>query len=118
MPFPTDQVEELKLMAVSVSMCDEGGVSFFLLTGVKLPDGCVPTSIDLLLCPTPRDGYNSRLFFAQQVQPPVKPGRDPLNWNVNGVRIAERTWHAFSWRTSPSSLRLAQMVAIHLKALQ
>ena len=35
----------------------------------------------------------------------------------NGVRIAERNWHAYSWKTSPN-LRLAQMVAAHLRALR
>ena len=54
--------------------------------------------------------------IAEKVQLPDKPGRKPLNWN-GSVRIAERNWHAFSWRT-PGDLRLAQMLSVHLKALQ
>lgn len=115
MALPTDQVEELKGVS-PVSEFDEGGATFLLLPTFKLPDGCLPSSVDLLLCPTPRDGYNSRLFFAERVQPPQTPGRQALNWNGT-ARIAERNWQAFSWRT-PSGLRLAQMLSIHLKALQ
>lgn len=116
MPLPPDQIEELKLIAANIAACDEGGVTFILLPNFKLPDGCTPSSMDLLLCPTPRDGYDSRLFFAQKVQPPAKPGLKPLNWN-GSVRIAEQNWHAFSWRTR-GGLRLAQMLSIHLKALR
>jgi hypothetical protein len=116
MPLPNDQVEELKLIASSLAVCEEGGVSFILIPKSKLPNGCAPSEMDLLLCPSPRDGYNSRLFFAERVQPPAKPGREALNWN-GSIRIAERNWQAFSWRT-PEGLRLAQMLSIHLKALQ
>ena len=116
MPLPPDQVEELKLLAANLAVCTEGGSDFIFLPRSVLPDGCSPGGTDLLLCPTPRDGYNSRLFFAEKVQPPEKPGRQPLNWN-GSVRIAERNWLAFSWRTPPA-LRLAQMLSIHLKAIQ
>jgi hypothetical protein len=111
MSFPVDQIDELKLMFPGVAQCDEGSVSFFLLSKATLPDGCQPSTTDLLLCPTPRDNYNSRLFFGSQIS--GKPG---LNWNGQ-VRVLERNWHAFSWRTPPG-LRLAQMVTIHLRALQ
>lgn len=116
MPFPIDQIEELKLIAPNIAECDECGVSFILLPSYRLPDGCTPCIVDLLLCPAPRDGYQSRLFFAERVLPSEKLGRPALNWN-GSVRIAERNWQAFSWRT-PTGLRIAQMLAIHLKALQ
>ena len=116
MSLPLDQVEEMKLIASNPLVYTEGGVDFILLSAFSLPDGCCPIISDLLLCPTPRDGYNSRLFFDQKIQPADRPGRQAINWN-GSVRIAERVWHAFSWRT-PSHLRLAQMLSIHLKALQ
>lgn len=111
MPFPEDQVAELKLICPDVSAVEEGGCVFLLLPGLHLPEGCSPVCIDALLCPTARDGYDSRLFFSERLQ--TKTER---NWNATGVRIAERNWHAFSWKTSPN-LRLAQMVAAHLRAL-
>ena len=112
MSYPEDQVAELKLLCPDASEVQEGGCSFLLLPGLHLPDGCSPARIDALLCPTARDGYPSRLVFAEKIQ--TKAQR---NWNASGVRIAERNWHAFSWKTN-ANLRLAQMVAAHLRALQ
>ena len=117
MSFPLDQIEELKLMFPGVAQSDEGGVSFFFLPNVTLPEGCEPASTDLLLCPTPRDGYNSRLFFGARIEPKKVEGKQPLNWHVSNLRIIEKNWHAYSWR-SPAGLRLAQIVTIHLRALQ
>lgn len=116
MTIQPDQLEELKLMASNIGTTEEGGISFLLLPDYRLPDGCIPIVVDLLLCPSQRDGYESRLFFSEKVQPVEKPGRVALNWN-GSIRIAERNWQAFSWRT-PTNLRLAQMLSIHLKALQ
>lgn len=112
MSFPDDQVGELKRLSPLVQQCDEGGRAYLLLPGLCLPEGCSPATADALFCPTERDGYPSRLFFAERVA-----SGTPLNWNANGVRIAERNWYAFSWKVS-SGLRLAQMVAAHLRALQ
>ena len=117
MSFPDDQIAELKLMFPGVAKCDEGNVTFFFLPNVMLPDGCAPTNADLLLCPTPRDGYSSRLFFSAKVEPKKVEGKQPLNWHVSNARLIEKNWFAFSWR-SPAGLRLAQMVAVHLRALQ
>src|SRR3954463_15225982 len=112
MSYPEDQVAELKLLCPDISQVEEAGCTFLLLPGLNLPDGCNPARTDALLCPSARDGYASRLFFAEKVQ--TKAER---NWNATGVRIAERNWHAYSWKTN-SNLRLAQMVAAHLRALQ
>jgi hypothetical protein len=111
--FPTDQIDELKELYPGLCLIEETGVSYLLLPALVLPKGCQPEKVDALLCPAGRDGYSSRLFFAQRVQCPKS-----LNWNANGVRIAERNWHAYSWRIPGSNLRLAQMVFTHLTALQ
>ena len=113
MNFPEDQIEELKKLYPAVQSCEEGGVTFFLLPKLRLPEGCEPQETDALLCPAPRDGYNSRLFFANKIT-----CSKALNWNASGVRIAERNWAAFSWKTEHTDLRLAQMVAIHLSAFK
>ncbi|MBS0207113.1 MAG: hypothetical protein JSS49_29915 [Planctomycetes bacterium] len=111
MSFADDEVAELKLLCPDVCQVAEGGCTFLLLPGLHLPEGCKPAQTDALLCPTARDGYNSRLFFAEKVA-----SKTDRNWNATGVRIAERNWHAYSWKTN-ASLRLAQMVAAHLRAL-
>ena len=112
--FPQDQIDELKAMYSGLCLLEEAGIPYLLIPNLVLPKGCVPEKVDALLCPTNRgDGYSSRLFFAQRVTGPRE-----LNWNANGVRIAERNWHAFSYRIGASARRLAQMVSSHLTALQ
>jgi hypothetical protein len=105
--FNTTEIDELRPLCEAVSCANEGGVTFLLLQGLRLPEGCSPSRIDALLCPTSRDGYDSRLFFAAQVQ-----GPGVRNWNAQH-RLLDRNWAAFSWSTRPG-LRLAQMVAVHL----
>jgi hypothetical protein len=114
MEFPPDQIEELKTAFTEVFRAEEGGIVYFLIRNLELPTGTVPSVVDVLLCPTAdRHGYPSRLFFAQQVK-----GPRPLNWNTNGVRILERNWCAYSWKINETGLRLMQILAVHLKALQ
>lgn len=112
MEFPPDQIEELKALADGVSAGEEGGFAYLLLPSLQLPTGCSPEKIDALLCPMPRDGYPSRLFFASQIT-----SSEQRNWNATGVRILKRNWYAFSW-TVPIGLRLAQLVGAHLKGLR
>lgn len=112
MVFPADQVQELKLLAPGLSSCEEGGFTYFLLPSFPLPVGCRPERTDLLFCPMPRDGYTSRLYYAEPVA-----CRTALNWN-GMVRMLERNWHAFSWRINQTDLRLAQVILTHLRALQ
>jgi len=109
MNVPPDQVDELKLLFGEIKVCEEVGITYFLIPNLQLPDGCTRAVVDALLCPTARDGYNARLFFAAQ----VKPG---LNWNGN-FRICERNWYAFSWRLD-ANLRLAQIVTSILSAMK
>lgn len=112
MSFDDGQIRELACLYPGVEQAVEGGVAYFLIPALALPDGCTPSSVDALLCPTPRDGYASRLFLASPVS-----GGPSRNWHVNGVRILERNWHTISWRTR-AGLRLAQMVLAHLDAFQ
>lgn len=112
MSLPEDQLVELKQLFVDIQAAKEGGITYILLPGTKLPAGCNPPIMDLLLCPSPRDGYESRLYFAGSVQ----CSKAGLNWNGN-TRVLERNWLAYSWKV-PAGLRLAQMVQAHLQALR
>jgi hypothetical protein len=112
MEFAPDQIEELKTLADGVSVGEEGGFAYLLLPSLQLPAGCSPGKVNALLCPMSRDGYPSRLFFASRVTT-----AEQRNWNANGIRILERIWYTFSW-TVPTGLRLAQLVAAHLKGLR
>lgn len=110
MQLPEDQLSELRLIYPLVAVAEEGGTPFVLLPQLELPDGATPSPIDALLCPTKRDGYASRLFFAERVRSPRN-----RNWNASGVVILNRRWYAHSWRVR-ANLRLAQMVGEHLAA--
>jgi hypothetical protein len=112
MNFPEEQIEEFKSIFGNIQKAEEGGVIYFFIPSLILPDGCTPSMVDALLCPTPRDGYKSRLFFSERILTPVN-----RNWNAQNVRILERNWHAFSWQTK-NDLRLAQMVTVHLRGLK
>jgi hypothetical protein len=113
MSFTDDELVELKQLCPGVSRCVDGGTAYLLLPGLQLPEGCNPVEADALLCPTPRDGYNSRLFFDRVVS-----SRQALNWHMQNVRIADRNWNAYSWKLNRAGLRLAQMVGEHLRALR
>lgn len=115
MEFPPAQLEELRQLCGDARQHEEAGFTYFFMPQLNLPDGCEPATVDALLCPMSREGYNSRLFFASQIKPAHTT--TALNWNANSVRILEKNWHAYSWKT-PGGLSLLQMVAVHLKALQ
>ncbi len=111
--LPEDQIDELKELCSEVLTCEEGGITYALLRKIILPTGCSPTEVDALLCPSSKDGYTSRLYFAQQISCPKQ-----LNWNALNTRILEQNWHAYSWKIPQENLRLSQMVANHLGALR
>jgi hypothetical protein len=112
MQLPQDQIDELTSLYSNVSRSTEGGTNFIFIPNLALPSGCQPEKVDALLCPSPRDGYPSRLFFSQK----IACGGSP-NWNANDVRILDRNWFAYSFKV-PSGIRLAQLIASHLKGLR
>jgi hypothetical protein len=114
MALDQEQVKELKGYYPKLSLVEDGGVEFILISPFLLPPGCDPASVDGLLCPTPWDGYTSRLFLSVKVLH-KGPGQ---NWNANGVMIAGRQWWAVSWKTNQEKLTLLGMVLAHLRAFK
>lgn len=112
MPLDKAQLEELKRLSPDLEVYEEGEMPYILLPKLKLPAGCTPAEIDALLCPVLKDGYHSRLYFAQRIE----CGK-ALNWTVNGASIINRIWHAYSWQLHRPR-RLIEMVAEHLRALR
>jgi hypothetical protein len=111
MEIPQSQIDELKQIAPDMFQAVEGGQSYIRIAGLKLPNGCIPATCDVLLCPGPRDGYQSRLFFSSKVV-----SHKTLNWNSE-IRILGEKWYAFSWATS-GNLRLAEKLQVHLNGLR
>lgn len=111
MPFPEEQINELKSIAPNLSVAQEGGYTYLFIKDLRLPEHCDPAVVDALFCPTPKDGYTSRLYFPQ-----IIGGIPSRNWNGN-LRALERNWYAISWQMQPG-LRLAEMLINHLNALR
>jgi hypothetical protein len=110
--FPTEQIEELEKHYEGVRRIEEGGLTYFYIPALILPDGCEPKVVEAMLCPVQRDGYTSRLFLSEIVKTPFA-----RNWNANGVRIVERQWYAFSYNDI-RGMTLLQMLAAHLRGMK
>lgn len=111
MNFNEDEIAELKLINPNLSTAQEGGNQFILISGLSLPSGCQPQLVDALLCPTMREGYNSRLYLSAQIT-----GCPFRNWNGQ-LRLLGRNWFAISWQV-PGGLRLAETLLVHLNAFR
>jgi hypothetical protein len=109
--FAADEVIEMKTAFAGLATASEGGTGFILIPSLSLPAGCNPPIIDALLCPSPRDGYPSRLFLSSRIMH-KGPGQ---NWNSDQVILGKR-WFAVSWRVDQSATRLLAILAAHLEA--
>ena len=112
MEFAEEEIDELREICSGAQPYGEGGISYVLLPQLSLPDGCSPAQVDALLCPTAHHGYTSRLFLSQRISSP-----QARNWSTE-ARIMERTWHAISWKYDETNLRLAQILALQLRAFR
>ena len=111
MSFSQDQIDEIKKFYPNALMAEEAGFTYFFLPCLDLPIGCIPSSVDALFCPMNRDGYASRLFFAERIS-----GCPARNWNGQ-ARILDRTWYAISWNINQNQ-RLHQLIRSHLDAFR
>lgn len=111
MNFNQVHIEELKQVSPGLSQTEDGGRTYFLLKNYPLPEGCIPQTMDLLLCPNPGNGYNSLLYFES------KPtGGAARNWNGT-IHLFSKNWFSFSWQSSPGH-SLLQMLHLHIDALK
>jgi hypothetical protein len=111
--FTDENIAGLKKVTPLISKADEGGYTYIKIEDLILPPGCKPTKTNALLCVTPRDGYNSRLFFAEKVSGSVADSR---NWNGK-IRVLGENWEAMSWNV-PIETDFASLLLIHLRALR
>jgi hypothetical protein len=105
-----DQILEVKRFYPRAEIIPEGGINFVFIPELELPSGCIPRNVDALLCPVMRDGYNTRLFYAQMIE-----GIPTKNWN-GILRLCDRNWVSYSWK-STEGMELIQMIMYHLSTL-
>lgn len=113
MTIPQEQLDELKRVYSDIATAEEGGRAYIRINKLSLPRGCSPQVVTALLCPVPRDGYESRLFFSQAIQHKGKG----TNWNAKGVCILGENWWAFSWKIGSANQTLISKVLGHLEAM-
>lgn len=98
----------------SAAAVTEAGRNYVYIANLKLPEGCTPVATDALLRTEANgDGYDSRLYFAVRV---TGLKTDSLNWQAP-VRLADRSWHFFSWTTDSRERSLTEKLMLHLRPL-
>ena len=107
---PAEHLQELGELCGDVRELAEGGKTYIYLPRLKLPKGCAPVEVEGLLCIQEHSGYATRLFLSQPVS-----GRG-ANWSTH--RIVDRAWHTWSWGNVSAQMRLAAILAEHLRALR
>ncbi len=87
----------------------EAGGSLVYLPDLKVESCGTIRTIDGLLCPRARDGYDTRMFYSQQM--PVA-----RNWATHVVMA--RGWAAHSWSGISSDLPWLDILASHLETIK
>jgi hypothetical protein len=106
----TDPLGELRSICAGARMLMEAGHHYIDLPGLTFLSNGSVIRRDGLLSIEPHSGYTTRLFLSTPV-----PGKGN-NWSVH--TIVGRTWHTWSWNNVPANLRLAEILAEHLRALR
>ena len=101
----------LRSLCAQASLLTEGGASVVHLPGVKFQAATKRVTRDLLLWPSSRDGYETRLFLSEQVASSVQRA-----WS--SFQLCGRTWWAVSWRGVPATLPWIEILANHLRAFK
>ena len=105
-----EQLATMRSLCQGAELWEEGGRPLVFLPGLKVHSGGEVHTVDGLLCPRDRDGYETRLFLSKAF-----PGK-VANWNV--FNIKGRTWHSPSWQGVSAKLPWLEILGGHLSPLQ
>lgn len=105
------ELEKLRTLCPQAEILTEGGQPAVFLPGVQFQAGSARVTRDLLLWPSPRDNYLTRLFLSQQVG-----GSVARAWTA--FTVCGRSWWAVSWQGVPADLPWIEILANHLRAFQ
>jgi hypothetical protein len=84
------EIEQLEQICPGAQLMREGGLAFAFLPKLKFVSRGTRVALDALLAPQGHSGYDTRLFFEEQLP-------NGLPWYAQ--QILGRTWHAISWRS-------------------
>jgi hypothetical protein len=105
------QLSALRSLSGQAELMTEGGRSVVFLPQVKFDAGGLRATRNLLLWPSARDNYTTRLFLSAQVKGSIE--RVWTSYNLCGG-----TWWAVSWQGVPATLPWVEMLASHLRAFK
>lgn len=104
-----EQISRLRVLCSGSEMWDEAGAPLVFLPDLKVEVAGSMHIVDALLCPRPRDNYESRLYFSAQL---------PVSRNWASHAIMARTWWAFSWQGISANQPWIDILAGHLEAVK
>lgn len=116
MTIAPEQITGMQASHPGAKLLRDGAGEFIFLPCLPIQVGTSSRTLDALLCPHARDGYDTRLFLAEAIpERPTIQGQ-AANWTAH--QILGRTWYTWSWRGVGASLPLPQMLLAHVKALR
>ena len=101
----------LRRFSPTPSEFTDGGATYIHLPNYRLPEGCTPKQVDVLLRMDSGGGYTTRMYFSERI---TSPSSGSLNWTT--AVICGRTWHVYSWNGVHPVDPISVLVG-HLKAL-
>ena len=102
-----DEIARLRTVCPGAALWDEAGEPLVFLPDLKVDSAGTVHTVDALLCPRMRDGYDTRLYYSRQL--PV-----PRDWSAHAVMAG--SWYTFSWQGIPASQPWLDILASHLDA--
>ena len=109
MTAPEQQLAVIIDLCAQAQLVDEAGRKVVFLPNMTFQAGHEAATQDLLFVPFPHSGYESRLFFTQQLS-----GGDARNWTQHN--LLNRNWWAPSYRVDVS-LSWRDQILQHIKAV-
>lgn len=103
----SEGLHALRRLCSAAEVLEENGLPVVHLPQVRVSSGGATRQVDCLLCPRNRDGYETRLFFSEQL---------PVNRNWSSFNLFGRIWFAFSWQGVSANQAWTDILACHLEA--
>ena len=103
------QVTRLRDLCPGAELWTEAGAPLVYLPDLKIASGGTVRTVDGLLCPRSRDGYDTRMFFSERL---------PVDRNWSSHAVMARNWSAVSWSGIAADQPWLDILAGHLETVK
>ncbi|KFG90842.1 hypothetical protein BV98_001373 [Sphingobium herbicidovorans NBRC 16415] len=103
------QLTRLRMLCPGAELWDGLGTPLVFLPGLRVESSGTVHTVDALLSPASREGYETRLYFSRQLP-------KALNWS--SYALMARSWFAFSWQGIKASQPWLDILGSHLEAVK